>query len=70
MMTAVEVERAIWRIISEPEWADRVEDCLPPFRLDILMEVAGRTSRQVTIVARGGAQQETLARVESAFASR
>jgi tRNA threonylcarbamoyladenosine biosynthesis protein TsaE len=39
-----------WSVI---EWAEKVEDCLPPDRLDIRLEVTGPTSRRATLVGRG-----------------
>jgi tRNA threonylcarbamoyladenosine biosynthesis protein TsaE len=35
--------------ISVVEWADRVEDCLPPDRVEIEIEVTGPTQRQLRI---------------------
>ena len=35
------------------EWADRVESCLPPERLEITITIAGEQARNVQIVARG-----------------
>jgi tRNA threonylcarbamoyladenosine biosynthesis protein TsaE len=36
------------------EWADRVEGCLPPERLEVAMEVSGEHSRRATLRPRGG----------------
>ena len=35
------------------EWADRVEACLPPDRIEIRIEVTGPTQRQLSITAIG-----------------
>lgn len=35
------------------EWADRVEACLPPHRVDVRIEVESDTSRRFEIAARG-----------------
>lgn len=35
------------------EWADRVEDCLPEERVDVLIEVTGSESRRFEITAHG-----------------
>jgi len=35
------------------EWADRVEGCLPPDRMEIQIEVTGQTSRRFTVTALG-----------------
>jgi len=35
------------------EWADRVEHCLPPERIEIHIEVTGPQSRRFEVVAHG-----------------
>ena len=45
---------------SVVEWADRVQDALPPDRLDIVLEVAGETSRRMSLAAQGAGAQELL----------
>jgi tRNA threonylcarbamoyladenosine biosynthesis protein TsaE len=41
------------------EWADRVEECLPPDHLRITLEITGDTSRRITLAGRG-TQYEAL----------
>ncbi len=38
---------------SVVEWADRVEEALPPERLDVSIEVVGETQRRMALRARG-----------------
>lgn len=43
------------------EWADRVESCLPPQRMEIRIEVTGEQSRQFQIIPVGARLQAILA---------
>ena len=45
------------------EWADRVEDCLPPDRLAVRMAHAGPTSRSIDLVATGEKHRGLLVRL-------
>jgi tRNA threonylcarbamoyladenosine biosynthesis protein TsaE len=47
------------------EWADRVENCLPPERIEIRIEVTGHTSRRFEIVAIGACYREVIRRLAS-----
>jgi tRNA threonylcarbamoyladenosine biosynthesis protein TsaE len=46
------------------EWAERVENCLPPERLEIRIEPSGATERRFEIVARGEAYAELLRQLQ------
>ncbi|HID78680.1 MAG TPA: tRNA (adenosine(37)-N6)-threonylcarbamoyltransferase complex ATPase subunit type 1 TsaE [Planctomycetaceae bacterium] len=59
-------EEVAWTII---EWADRVEGCLPPERLDVEIDVVGPTSRRFTLLARGPTYEAVLRRLQAALAS-
>jgi tRNA threonylcarbamoyladenosine biosynthesis protein TsaE len=39
--------------VSLVEWADRVEECLPPEHLRVTLEITGPTSRRLSIDGRG-----------------
>jgi tRNA threonylcarbamoyladenosine biosynthesis protein TsaE len=45
------------------EWADRVEGCLPPERIEIRIEVTGTHSRRFEIIAVGERYREVIARL-------
>jgi len=47
------------------EWADRVEGCLPPDRVQIHIEVTGAESRRFEIVALGELHTEVIRRLQS-----
>jgi tRNA threonylcarbamoyladenosine biosynthesis protein TsaE len=47
------------------EWADRVEQCLPPSRLDIELEVLGESSRRMTLTAHGTLAERVVNEVHS-----
>ena len=47
------------------EWADRVENCLPPQRIKIQIEVTGPTSRRFEIVAHGACYREVIRQLAS-----
>lgn len=51
------------------EWADRVQDCLPPQRLEIQIEVVGPTARQFRLVASGQEMSRMLAELAAALGS-
>jgi tRNA threonylcarbamoyladenosine biosynthesis protein TsaE len=42
------------------EWADRVQNCLPPERLEIHMEVTGETARRFQITATGETHRQVV----------
>lgn len=42
------------------EWADRVEDCLPPERLEVRIEVIGEEKRVFELAGRGGKYEAAL----------
>jgi tRNA threonylcarbamoyladenosine biosynthesis protein TsaE len=52
--------------ITLVEWAERVEHCLPPERLEVRIEPAGATERRFEITARGKLYQELLQRLRLA----
>ncbi|MEN6498410.1 MAG: tRNA (adenosine(37)-N6)-threonylcarbamoyltransferase complex ATPase subunit type 1 TsaE [Thermoguttaceae bacterium] len=47
------------------EWADRVVDCLPEERIDVLIEVTGGESRRFEITAHGERYADVLRRLQS-----
>jgi len=46
------------------EWADRVESCLPPQRVEIRIEITGDRSRRFTIKAIGDRHGQTVDRLQ------
>jgi tRNA threonylcarbamoyladenosine biosynthesis protein TsaE len=50
------------------EWADRVEDCLPPERLEIHCEATGETARQFTLRGTSPQMGAILDKVRTALA--
>ena len=52
------------------EWADRVEECLPPERIDIHIEVTGDESRRFQIAAVGGRYSEVVGRLRAKLGNR
>lgn len=48
------------------EWADRVEACLPPERLEICIEHGGPEQRSFTFAARGPLYEATIAQLAAA----
>jgi tRNA threonylcarbamoyladenosine biosynthesis protein TsaE len=50
--------------ITLVEWADRVERCLPPERLEIHIEPIGTSQRRFTITARGAKYADLLSRLQ------
>lgn len=49
------------------EWADRVEDCLPPERIDVRIEVTGAESRRFEITAVGKRYEQVIERLAAAL---
>jgi tRNA threonylcarbamoyladenosine biosynthesis protein TsaE len=47
------------------EWADRVEGCLPPKRIDVRIEVTGAQSRRFEIAAIGRAYGAVISRLSA-----
>ena len=50
--------------ITLVEWAERVQRCLPPQRLEIRIEPAGPSQRRFEITARGAMYEELLDRLK------
>lgn len=51
------------KAVTLVEWADRVAACLPRDHLEVRIEVTGKTSRQVELIAHGEGFAEVLARL-------
>jgi tRNA threonylcarbamoyladenosine biosynthesis protein TsaE len=49
------------------EWADRVEPCLPPERLEVDIEITGETGRAFALTARGHAEADALRAIAAAW---
>jgi len=53
--------------VSIIEWADRVEEALPPDRLEIRFEHAGHSERELVFAPRGAGAEELLRSAEQAL---
>ncbi len=49
------------------EWAEKVADCLPDERIDVLVEVTSETSREFRFMAIGQRYEEVLDRLAARF---
>jgi tRNA threonylcarbamoyladenosine biosynthesis protein TsaE len=52
------------------EWADRVEGCLPPCRVEVRIEVTGPQSRRFEVVSRGDRYAALATQLQGWFADR
>lgn len=56
--------------VSLIEWADRVAECLPDERLDVALQHAGETTRDIRLCARGNRYQTVIESVKAQWHER